>query len=83
MPVDPMTANLASLVEDSARRHGGRPAVVSGEHILDHATLDNLARLCRWHHYQKSHLGYRYRGGPGTWTWIPPDQPTDPPHLPP
>jgi 5-methylcytosine-specific restriction endonuclease McrA len=46
-------------------------------------TLDNLARLCRWHHYQKSHLGYRYRGGPGTWTWIPPDQPTDPPHLPP
>jgi hypothetical protein len=31
----------------------------------------------------KCHLGYRYRGRPGTWTWIPPDQPTDPPHLPP
>ncbi|HLF41129.1 MAG TPA: YdeI/OmpD-associated family protein [Acidimicrobiia bacterium] len=30
-------------------------------------TLENTARLCRWHHYQKSHLGYRYRGGPGTW----------------
>jgi hypothetical protein len=45
--------------------------------------LENLARLCRWHHYQKSHLGYRYRGGPGTWEWIPPDEPVDPPALPP
>src|SRR5207244_3887646 len=26
-------------------------------------SLANLARLCRWHHYQKSHLGYHYRGG--------------------
>jgi hypothetical protein len=32
-------------------------------------SLENLARLCRWHHYQKSHLGYRYRGGPGSWEW--------------
>ncbi|MGH9036752.1 MAG: HNH endonuclease signature motif containing protein, partial [Acidimicrobiia bacterium] len=42
-------------------------------------SLPNLARLCRWHHYQKSHLGYRYRGGPGTWAWIPPDEPLGPP----
>jgi hypothetical protein len=46
-------------------------------------TLANLARLCRWHHYQKSHLGYTYRGGPGAWEWIPPEVATDPPSDPP
>lgn len=35
-------------------------------------SLENLARLCRWHHYQKTFLGYRYRGRPGQWQWIPP-----------
>lgn len=34
--------------------------------------LEDLGRLCRWHHYQKTCLGYTYRGGPGTWEWIPP-----------
>jgi hypothetical protein len=34
--------------------------------------LDELARLCRWHHHMKSHLGYTYRGGTGTWQWIAP-----------
>ncbi len=38
--------------------------------------LANLARVCRWHHYQKTHLGYRLRGGPGRWEWEhPPDDP--------
>ena len=46
-------------------------------------SLENLARLCPWHHYQKSHLGYRYRGGPGRWEWIPPDEPLGPPTQPP
>jgi uncharacterized protein DUF222 len=46
-------------------------------------SLDNLARLCRWHHYQKSHLGYTYRGGPGTWEWVAPQQPIGPPAFPP
>ncbi|MGH8974412.1 MAG: DUF222 domain-containing protein [Acidimicrobiia bacterium] len=46
-------------------------------------SLENLARLCRWHHYQKSHLGYTYRGGPGTWEWIPPHEPIGPPMMPP
>lgn len=36
--------------------------------------LDNLARLCWWHHYQKTHLGYRLSGGPGAWDWETPDQ---------
>ena len=46
-------------------------------------SLENMARLCRWHHYQKSHLGYTYRGGPGTWEWIPPREPVGPPLYPP
>ena len=41
--------------------------------------LDNLARLCHWHHYQKTHLGYRLSGGPGTWTWQTPDDFEHPP----
>jgi len=35
--------------------------------------LEDLAHLCKWHHYQKTFLGYTYRGGPGNWEWIPPD----------
>jgi hypothetical protein len=35
--------------------------------------LDDLAHLCPWHHYLKTFLGYTYRGGPGTWEWIPPE----------
>jgi hypothetical protein len=35
--------------------------------------MDHLARLCAWHHYQKTNLGYRLHGQPGTWTWHPPD----------
>jgi len=38
-------------------------------------TLDNLARLCRWHHSQKTHRGWRLGGGPGAWTWSGPDPP--------
>ena len=37
------------------------------------ARLDNLARLCRWHHYQKTHLGYHLSGEPGAWKWEKPD----------
>ena len=35
--------------------------------------LEDLAHLCPWHHYQKTFLGYTYRGGPGEWEWIPPE----------
>ena len=34
--------------------------------------LEDLGRLCKWHHYMKTFLGYTYRGGPGSWEWIPP-----------
>jgi len=36
--------------------------------------LDNLSRLCTWHHYLKTHQGYRLSGGPGNWLWEPPDK---------
>jgi len=35
--------------------------------------LDNLARLCGWHHYLKTHQRYRLFGGPGAWAWHPPN----------
>ena len=31
--------------------------------------MDNLARLCRFHHGEKTHRGWRLSGGPGKWTW--------------
>jgi hypothetical protein len=37
--------------------------------------LENLARLCRWHHHLKSHRGYRLSGSPGGWSWSGPDPP--------
>jgi len=44
--------------------------------------LDNLARLCGWHHHQKTHLGYRLSGGPGAWKWETPNdiEARPPPH---
>ena len=42
--VDPMIANLTSLLEETVGRHPQRPAVVSGEHALTYATVDELAR---------------------------------------
>jgi hypothetical protein len=33
-------------------------------------SLDNLARLCRWHHSQKTHRGWQLTGGPGRWEWF-------------
>lgn len=35
--------------------------------------LEDLAHLCPWHHHQKTFLGYTYRGGPGAWEWLPPE----------
>jgi len=31
--------------------------------------IENLARVCRWHHAQKTHHGWRLAGRPGAWTW--------------
>jgi len=35
--------------------------------------LEDLAHLCPFHHHLKTFCGYTYRGGPGTWEWIPPE----------
>jgi uncharacterized protein DUF222 len=35
--------------------------------------LEDLAHLCPFHHYLKTFCGYTYKGGPGTWEWIPPE----------
>jgi hypothetical protein len=45
------------------------------DHIVPFATggkttLDNLARLCKWHHAQKTHHGWRLEGVPGVWSWV-------------
>ncbi len=38
--------------------------------------LEGLGRMCRWHHYLKTHQGYRLEGSPGRWDqWIGPDPP--------
>jgi len=34
--------------------------------------LHNLARLCHFHHFQKTYRGFRLSGGPGRWEWQPP-----------
>jgi hypothetical protein len=36
-------------------------------------SLENLARLCSWHHYQKTHCAFRLEGVPGAWSWHPPE----------
>lgn len=40
----------------------------------------NLARICTWHHYVKTHKGWRLEGGPGHWRFVcPDDHRRDPP----
>jgi hypothetical protein len=36
--------------------------------------LDNLARLCHWHHYLKTHQGHLLVHQGDHWTWGPPPQ---------
>jgi hypothetical protein len=46
------------------------------------ARLENLARLCRFHHVQATHHGFHLGGGPGAWTWTGPDAPDPPAQTP-
>jgi hypothetical protein len=36
-------------------------------------SLANLVRLCRWHHYLKTHQGHRIEPSGDGWRWITPD----------
>ena len=38
-------------------------------------TIHNLARLCRWHHYLKTHQRHRLSRRDGTWVWEEPPPP--------
>ena len=42
-------------------------------------SADNLVRLCKWHHYLKTHKGWRLREGPGTWRMEQPNRSSKPP----
>lgn len=44
--------------------------------------LANLARLCRFHHAQKTHHGWRLGGAPGAWTWTRTGHPSALPRAP-
>ena len=35
--------------------------------------LDNLVRLCHWHHYLKTHQRHRIERTDDGWRWHPPD----------
>lgn len=45
------------------------------DHIVPFAaggptSLDNLVRLCKWHHAQKTHHGWSLEGAPGAREWV-------------
>ena len=40
--------------------------------------LDNLARVCRGHHRDRTHHGFELRKQGGTWIWIAPEHPVIP-----
>ena len=42
-------------------------------------SIDNLARLCKWHHHLKTNRGWTLEGGPGQWKFTKTDRspPTD------
>jgi hypothetical protein len=40
--------------------------------------LDNLARVCRRHHRDRTHHGFELHKGPDGWVWIPPERPATP-----
>ncbi|MFZ0664869.1 MAG: DUF222 domain-containing protein [Acidimicrobiales bacterium] len=35
-------------------------------------SLENLALLCRWHHYLRTYRGWHLEGEPGDWMWVGP-----------
>jgi len=63
-----------------------RECVIPGCHVTSHLEIDHveewaathvtrldaLARLCHFHHAQKTYDGWRLEGTPGHWQWLPP-----------
>lgn len=44
----------------------------TGWALTKRTELDDLVRLCHFHHAQKTREGYRITGRPGRWSWEPP-----------
>jgi hypothetical protein len=47
---------------------------IRGWAITRKTVLDDLCRLCRFHHRQKTYLGAQLSGGPGAWEWNSPPE---------
>ncbi len=60
-------------VPDCPVRHGLEIDHVTGYAITKDTKLEDLARFCEWHHYLKTHHGYRVIGPPGARQWLPPE----------
>ncbi len=50
---------------------------VDGWAVTRTTTLDRLARLCSWHHDQKTYFGYRLEGRASDWRLVAPEHPPD------
>ncbi|MGO9344607.1 MAG: DUF222 domain-containing protein [Acidimicrobiales bacterium] len=55
------------VTEPLERDHRVLPFIDGGP-----TSLENLARLCRWHHYMRTYRGWRLEGAPGSWSWVGP-----------
>ncbi len=54
---------------------------VDGWAVTRTTTLDRLARLCSWHHDQKTYFGHRLEGRAGDWRLVAPEHPPDDDHA--
>lgn len=59
------------VVPGCSRRHGLEIDHIQAVSEGGPTRLDNLARLCRWHHARKTYGGWILGGSPGAWTWTP------------
>lgn len=57
------------VVPGCGKRHGLEKDHVVVVHRGGPTTIYNLCRLCGWHHYLKTHLGYALRKRLGHWLW--------------
>jgi hypothetical protein len=64
---DPTCVVPGCAVEEGLEIDHVRPFADGGE-----TRLANLARLCHWHHYLKTHRSYRLRRDDGIWVFEPP-----------
>jgi len=64
-----MKRDTTCVVPGCNRRHGLEIDHIVPLHEGGLTELSNLARLCHWHHTQKTHHGWVLGGSPNAWTW--------------